>query len=133
MNAQEWHEQLDNPNAIILDCRNSYESDVGIFQNAIPLQTTFFRESWDALEEKLANVPKDTPIMTYCTGGIRCVKINTYLEQKMGFTNASRLQGGIIRYTKELEELKRTEEMVDTSQSGSNMISEKVYSTHKYA
>jgi hypothetical protein len=45
-----------------------------------------------------------------------------------GFTNASGLQGGIIRYTKELEELKRTREMVDTSQSGSNMISEKVYS-----
>lgn len=28
MPADEWHEKLDDPNAVILDCRNSYESDV---------------------------------------------------------------------------------------------------------
>jgi UPF0176 protein len=39
----EWHKELDNPDNIVLDCRNSYESEVGIFQNAIPLNTTFFR------------------------------------------------------------------------------------------
>lgn len=55
----EWHEQLDNPNAIILDCRNSYESDVGKFDGAIALNTTFFRESWTALDEILENTPKD--------------------------------------------------------------------------
>lgn len=38
-------------------------------------------------------------------GGIRCVKINAYLEQKLSFTNVSRLQGGIISYTKELEKI----------------------------
>lgn len=70
MPPAEWHKELDNPNAIILDCRNSYESDVGIFNNAIPLNTTFFRESWDALSTTLANVSKDTPILTYCTGKI---------------------------------------------------------------
>ena len=43
---------------MVLDCRNSYESDVGVFQGAIPLNTTFFRESWDALEETLKHVPK---------------------------------------------------------------------------
>jgi UPF0176 acylphosphatase like domain len=68
MSPQEWHEQLDNPQSIVLDCRNSYETDVGIFQNAVPLNTTFFRESWDALEEQLKSTPKDAPIMTYCTG-----------------------------------------------------------------
>lgn len=105
MHPMEWHEQLDNPNAIILDCRNSYESDVGTFQGAIPLNTTFFRESWDALDEILKDKEKDAPIMTFCTGGIRCVKINAYLEQKLGFTNVNRLQGGIIGYTRELETL----------------------------
>ena len=53
MNAMEWHNALDNPNAIVLDCRNSYESEIGIFKNAIPLNTTFFRESWDVLDEVL--------------------------------------------------------------------------------
>jgi hypothetical protein len=41
--------------------------------------------------------------MTYCTGGIRCVKINAYLEQRLGFRNVHRLQGGIIAYARELE------------------------------
>ena len=40
------------------------------------------------------------------TGGIRCVKINAYLEQKLGFGNVSRLQGGIISYAREIEALK---------------------------
>ena len=103
MPPMKWHEELNNPNNIVLDCRNSYESDVGIFDGAIPLNTTFFRESWDALDEILKDKPKDTPIMTYCTGGIRCVKINAYLEQKLGFNNVHRLQGGIISYARELQ------------------------------
>jgi predicted sulfurtransferase len=95
----DWHNELENENAFILDCRNSYESDVGKFKNAIPLNTTFFRESWDSLEAVLKDVPKDAPIMTYCTGGIRCVKVNAYLEQKMGYTNVGRLKGIICLLT----------------------------------
>ncbi len=102
LDAREWHDELDNPEAVILDCRNSYESDVGTFDGAISLNTTFFRESWDALDEVLKDTPKDRPIMTFCTGGIRCVKINAYLHQKMGYTNVSRLKGGIINYAKQL-------------------------------
>ena len=104
VNSTIWNQGLENDETIVLDCRNSYESDVGVFDKAIPLNTTFFRESWDALDEILNDVPKDRPIMTYCTGGIRCVKINAYLEQKLGFTNVSRLAGGIISYVKEMQE-----------------------------
>ena len=43
-------------------------------------------------------------------GGIRCVKINAYLEQVLGFTNVSRLAGGVISYTRELEMMKEKEE-----------------------
>jgi predicted sulfurtransferase len=55
--------------------------------------------------------PKDVPIMTYCTGGIRCVKINAYLEQQLGFKNVGRLQGGVISYTKELESTRPPEQI----------------------
>lgn len=87
----EWHEKLkearENKNRkvqghsssndvadlpIVLDCRNTYETDVGIFEGAEPLGTENFRESWDVLRKRLADTPKDAPIMTYCTGGIRC-------------------------------------------------------------
>ncbi len=50
MPPAEWHRELSNPEAVVLDCRNSYESDVGVFDGAVPLNTTFFRESWDALD-----------------------------------------------------------------------------------
>jgi len=84
----EWHEQLkqargkdkttedDKDTPVLLDCRNAYESDVGIFEGAEPLGTDNFRDSWDVLKDRLADTPKDAPIMTYCTGGIRCVKVS---------------------------------------------------------
>ena len=65
----------------LLDCRNDYESKEGTFTGAEPLGTSTFSESWGVLREKLADVPRDTPIMTFCTGGIRCVKTNAFLEQ----------------------------------------------------
>jgi predicted sulfurtransferase len=82
----EWHEQLkrareaknetsrddDSEMPVLLDCRNNYETDVGIFEGAEPLGTDSFRDSWDVLKNRLADTPKDAPIMTYCTGGIRC-------------------------------------------------------------
>ena len=39
------------------------------------------------------------------------MKINAYLEQVLGFTNVSRLAGGIISYTRELEQQKLKEEL----------------------
>ncbi|CAN0418575.1 unnamed protein product, partial [Hapterophycus canaliculatus] len=52
-----------------------YESTVGTFERALPLETSFFRESWGELERLVGDTDRDAPIMTYCTGGIRCVKV----------------------------------------------------------
>ena len=86
MHPLEWHRQLSSTTnydtssgsarPVVLDCRNSYESEAGLFEGAVPLNTTFFRESWPVLEDVLKNTPKDAPILTYCTGGIRCVKVS---------------------------------------------------------
>ena len=90
---------------VLLDCRNGYESDVGKFQGAIPLNTNTFRDTWDALERVLGERdPSKTQVMIYCTGGIRCVKVGAYLKQRMGFQNVSRLQGGVVSYVRELQE-----------------------------
>lgn len=51
------------------DCRNNYESEIGSFAGAKPLDTNTFRDSWEKLDELLDGVDKDTPILTYCTGG----------------------------------------------------------------
>eukprot|EP00184_Porphyridium_aerugineum_P003724 CAMPEP_0184696960 /NCGR_PEP_ID=MMETSP0313-20130426/4098_1 /TAXON_ID=2792 /ORGANISM="Porphyridium aerugineum, Strain SAG 1380-2" /LENGTH=940 /DNA_ID=CAMNT_0027155719 /DNA_START=149 /DNA_END=2967 /DNA_ORIENTATION=+ len=109
MNAEDWHQHLvekqqGKSDIVILDCRNKYESEVGIFDGAIPLDTDTFRETWDWLEEQLKDTDKDAKILTYCTGGIRCVKMGAYMEQKMGFKNVYRLKGGIISYSRMLRE-----------------------------
>jgi predicted sulfurtransferase len=87
MHPVEWHEKLkeakrkrtsskenssDSSVPLVFDCRNRYETSVGIFDGAEPLDTENFRESWDMFHEKLKDKPKDTPIMTYCTGGKDC-------------------------------------------------------------
>ena len=120
--------------AIVLDCRNNYESDVGIFEYAIPLNTSLFKESWNALDDVLKDVEKDTPILAYCTGGIRCVKVGAYLQQKLGFTDVSSLKGGIIAYTRELEQLNAAQksETSDVSQADADADSSKTVTSSSH-
>jgi predicted sulfurtransferase len=68
------------------------------------LNTSSFRETWERLDHLVADLPKDQRILTFCTGGIRCVKVNAYLKQKLGFENIGRLEKGIIAYEKWIEE-----------------------------
>ena len=104
---------------LILDCRNDYETDIGRFDGAQPLNTTNFRDSWDVLKERMKNVSKDSEILIYCTGGIRCVKVGAALTQELGFKNVSRLAGGIIAYDRTIEEQAKDEKPLFL---GSNMV-----------
>lgn len=108
----EWHQKLkeEKDDLVLLDCRNTYETDVGRFEGAEPLGTENFRDSWAVLEDRLKDLPKDTPIYGYCTGGIRCVKVGAYVTQKMGFKNFTRLAGGIVAYDRTLQEQAPTED-----------------------
>ncbi|GMH59111.1 hypothetical protein TL16_g02763 [Triparma laevis f. inornata] len=116
----EWHKKLQAEEPpILLDCRNSYETGVGKFVNAEPLNTETFKDTWDILKERLKDVPRDKEVMTYCTGGIRCVKVGAYLEQELGFKNVSRLAGGIIGYDRTLEkEREKKEENLGLEDAG---------------
>ncbi len=95
VSPQEFLESYKDPNTVIIDARNDYESKVGKFKGAIvpPIET--FREFPQFI--KSLNLPKDTKILTYCTGGIRCEKASAYMV-KEGFTNVSQLHGGIIKF-----------------------------------
>ena len=104
---EEWDAALAaaaRDDALLLDCRNDYESEAGSFDGAEPLGTAAFSESWPVLRARLAGVPKDTPILTFCTGGIRCVKTNAFLEQELGFTNTKKLRDGIVGYLRHKRE-----------------------------
>lgn len=90
---------LEKEDVVLLDARNNYESKIGRFKNAILPDITLFSEFPKAVEE--LHLEKDTPIITYCTGGIRCEKASAYLIEK-GYTNVRQLHGGIIRYGQEV-------------------------------
>ncbi len=82
---------------LIVDARNSWESMIGKFTNAITPELESFRDWPEVVESLKGN--EDKPIVTYCTGGIRCEKASAYLKEK-GFKNVYQLDGGIINYTK---------------------------------
>lgn len=102
LNAQAFNESLANPNTIVIDMRNHYESEVGRFENAFCPDADTFREELPLVVEHLKG-KEDKKILMYCTGGIRCEKASAYMKYK-GFKDVNHLQGGIIQYAKEIKE-----------------------------
>jgi UPF0176 protein len=82
---------------IIVDARNSYESNIGKFKNAVTPAMQNFRQ-WPLAVESLKDF-KNKTIVTYCTGGIRCEKASAYLVEQ-GFKDVYQLDGGIVTFTK---------------------------------
>ena len=60
--------------------------------------------------------------MTFCTGGIRCVKTNAFLEQELGFTNTYRLRDGIHGYLRHVRTLAETGAPVESKWRGRNFV-----------
>lgn len=102
LNANEFNKLADNPDSIIIDMRNHYESEVGHFKNAICPDVDTFREELQVAED-LMNEHKDKNLLMYCTGGIRCEKASAWMKYK-GFKNVFQLDGGIIEYARQVKE-----------------------------
>lgn len=103
LKAKEFNILLEDPNTIVVDMRNHYESEIGHFTNAIKPDVDTFRESLPIIEEQLGNHKEDKNLLMYCTGGIRCEKASAYFKHK-GFKNVYQLEGGIIEYTRQIKE-----------------------------
>ena len=94
---QELHERLLNDDdLVLLDTRNTYETRLGTFQNAIELDLDTFRSFPEAVD-KLGDEYKDKEIVMFCTGGVRCEKASVIMKDA-GFTNIKQLEGGILGY-----------------------------------
>jgi len=91
LNAEEWNKELSDPNTVVVDMRNHYESEVGHFEGAICPDVDTFREELQVVEDILQN-DKDKKVLMYCTGGIRCEKASAYMKHK-GFENVYHLEG----------------------------------------
>lgn len=97
----EFRDRLSDPDALVLDIRNDYEYEMGRFKGAVQPPVESFREFPDWISANFANA-KDKPILTYCTGGIRCEKLTAYLTEQ-GFCDVYQLHGGIVTYAKDPE------------------------------
>jgi UPF0176 protein len=104
LSAEEMNAYIDDPEAIVVDMRNGYESEVGRFDNAITPDVDTFREELKVVPEML-RVHKNKKIVLYCTGGIRCEKASAWLRHN-GFSDVKHLKGGIIDYKRQVEEKK---------------------------
>jgi UPF0176 protein len=103
LNAREFNKILEDPNTIVVDFRNHYESEVGHFTGAITPDVETFRESLPIINEQLKDFKEDKNLVMYCTGGIRCEKASAYYKHQ-GFKNVFQLEGGIINYAKQIKE-----------------------------
>lgn len=100
LTAEEFNTLSADPDTVIVDMRNHYESEVGRFDNAWCPDVDTFREQIPLVVDKL-NDQKNKKVIMYCTGGIRCEKASAYMKYQ-GFENVYHLEGGIIKYARDV-------------------------------
>ena len=86
---------------IFFDGRNSFEAQVGRFKNAVVPDTATTRDFVNEIESGKYDHLKEKPIVTYCTGGIRCEVLSAVMKTR-GFKEVYQIDGGIVTYGKEI-------------------------------
>lgn len=82
---------------IFYDGRNMYEAQIGRFKNTIIPKTVTSRDFKQDLETGEISKHKDKPIVTYCTGGIRCEILSAMMLNR-GYKEVYQMDGGIVKY-----------------------------------
>ncbi len=93
---QDWNALIRDPDVVLVDTRNDYETKVGIFEGARDPDIKVFTEFPDWVAENL-DPARHKKIAMFCTGGIRCEKASAYMRAQ-GFENVYHLKGGILKY-----------------------------------
>lgn len=101
MDAEAWNAAYEE-GATVVDMRNFYESEIGHFEGAQLPQAVTFREELPEVLQSLKG-KEDEKILLYCTGGVRCEKTSAYLKHH-GFKDVNQLLGGVIDYTRQVNE-----------------------------
>ncbi|WP_460690554.1 oxygen-dependent tRNA uridine(34) hydroxylase TrhO [Nesterenkonia suensis] len=102
LTPQQVHELVDATRAegaevTFFDGRNAMEAQIGRFRDAVVPDTETTRDFIAELDSGKYDHLKDQPVVTYCTGGIRC-EVLSALMRKRGFTDVYQIDGGIVRY-----------------------------------
>ncbi|WP_411719727.1 rhodanese-related sulfurtransferase [Mycetocola sp.] len=82
---------------VFFDGRNAFEAEIGHFRDAIVPDVSNTREFVAELDSGKYDHLKDKPVVTYCTGGIRCEVLSGLMKSR-GFGEVYQLDGGVVRY-----------------------------------
>lgn len=97
----EWNALIARDDVMLVDTRNRYEVRLGRFEGAIDPHTDTFVSFPEYAQKEILNQDQPRAVAMYCTGGIRCEKASAWLRAK-GFEEVYQLDGGILRYLKEV-------------------------------
>ena len=106
VDPKDWNALVDDPETLVIDARNGYETSIGTFQGAIDPGTESFRDFPRWAEQHLKPLLEENSqkrVAMFCTGGIRCEKASSFLQQQ-GFGEIHHLRGGILSYLEEVPE-----------------------------
>lgn len=103
---QDWNALLADPDTVLIDTRNDYETALGTFEGAIDPQTESFRAfpAWFRdFRARLDAEGRKPKIAMFCTGGIRCEKATSFVKAE-GIDDVFHLEGGILKYLETVPE-----------------------------
>lgn len=99
LSPEQFLEEMQDENTVVLDVRNTYEYDVGHFRGAIRPEVKNFRDTPQWVREN-RELFEGKNVLTYCTGGIRCEKFSGWMKRE-GFGDVGQLHGGVATYGKD--------------------------------
>ncbi|WP_263410820.1 oxygen-dependent tRNA uridine(34) hydroxylase TrhO [Terriglobus tenax] len=99
---EDWNALIAQEDVLVLDTRNSYETEIGTFAGAVLPETANFSEFATYVRENL-DPAKHRRVAMFCTGGIRCEKASAFMLQE-GFPEVYHLRGGILKYLEQVPE-----------------------------
>jgi UPF0176 protein len=99
LRPEQVHELVESrgDEVIFFDGRNKYEAKIGKFKNAIVPDVESSHEFVREIESGKYDHLKEKPVVTYCTGGIRCEILSVVMKNR-GFKEVYQIDGGIVKY-----------------------------------
>ncbi len=98
LKPEQLHKLIEERDDVVFfDGRNAYEAEVGRFKGAVVPNVRHTRDFPAELNDPKYDALKDKPVVTYCTGGIRC-EVLSMLMKKKGFQEVYQIDGGVVKY-----------------------------------
>ena len=98
--AKDWNALMADPDVLVLDTRNTYETAFGTFDGAVVPDIEKFTEFAEYVRTAM-QAEKKKKIAMFCTGGIRCEKASSFMRTE-GFDEVYHLKGGILKYIEDV-------------------------------